>query len=143
MSDWQRVLIPVAAMRKTVPNLDQLLLQRLAGSEGGLTYAVYLASMFAVIIWRRESIVNFGLFRASYLFFAAAIVLPPIIWPFLPTLSQGGRMNADGQILYSLLTSGMGPFLFAAAVVCGLASMMPRIRHQSTPPGPPPKHPLD
>jgi hypothetical protein len=119
-------------MRSTVPNLDQFLL-----------HAVYLMSMFTVIIWRRDSIVNFGLFRASYLFFAAAIVLPPIVWPFLPIVSQGARWNGDGQILYSLLSTGLGPFLFAAAVICGLASMMPRIRHQSTPPGPPPKHPLD
>jgi predicted neutral ceramidase superfamily lipid hydrolase len=130
-------------MRTTVPNLDQFLLQRLAQPEGGWIYAVYLASMFALIIWRRESIVNFGLFRASYLFFAAAIVLPPIVWPFLPMLSQGARMNGDGQILYSIMANGLGPMLFAAAVVCGLASMMPRIRYQSSPSGPPPKHPLD
>jgi predicted neutral ceramidase superfamily lipid hydrolase len=132
-----------ARMQNMPPNFNQILLQRLMGSEGGLTYAVYLVSMFAVMIWRRESIVNFALFRVSYLLFAAAVVLPPVIFPFLPAFSQGNPLNADGQILISLVTNGIGPLLFAAAVVCGLGSMMPAIRYQPPTPTQPQKHPLD
>jgi hypothetical protein len=133
-------------MRNVVPNFDQLLLQRLSQPEGGWTYAVYLASMFALIIWRRESIVNYGLFRASYLFFAAAIVLPPIAWPVMSMFgpNTNGLYGFDNwQLVRTILGGGLGPGLFAAAVVCGLASMMPRIRYQSTMAGPPQKHPLD
>jgi hypothetical protein len=131
-------------MRNNLPNFEQLLLQqRLSPQEGGWTYAVYLASMFALIMWRRESIVNFGLFRASYLFFAAALVLPPVVWPFLMSFPPIAMSSGDSQIIRSILGSGLGPALFATAVVCGLASMMPRIRYQSSMAGPPSKHPLD
>ncbi len=129
---------------------EQLLLQRLFQTDGGgWTHAVYVAAMFVVIMWRKESIVNWWLFRMSYLLFAAALVIPPVVLPLLQWLASGamlqGRGTSEGQILLSILFSGTGPALFAGAVVCGLGSMMPRQFRFAAPlpPSPPAPHPLD
>jgi hypothetical protein len=123
-------------------NYQELLLQRLFQGDHSWAQAVYLAAMFAVMLWRKESIVNWGLFRMSYLLYGASLVLPPIITPLLPLAIQGRGINNDGQILTFAIVNALGPTLFAAAVICGLGSMMPRLRIVQQP-GPPPKHPLD
>jgi hypothetical protein len=124
-------------------NYQQLMMQRIFQPEGGWTYAVYLAGMFALVLARRESVLNVRLFRTSYLMFAAALVLPPIVLPFLPILTQSNSMNGDGQILTSIVATGLGPVLFAGAVICALSSMLPPRTRSWQPAGPPPKHPLD
>jgi hypothetical protein len=129
---------------------EQLLLQRLFQTDsGGWTHAVYIAAMFAVIMWRKESVVNWWLFRTSYLLFAASLWIPPIVLPLPQWLASGamvqGRGANEGQMLLSILLTGTGPALFAGAVVCGLGSMMPRQYRFAPPPAPPqPRpHPLD
>jgi hypothetical protein len=129
---------------------EQLLLQRLFQTDStGWTHAVYVAAMFAVIMWRKEIVVNWPLFRTSYLLFAASLVIPPIMVPVMQWLASGvmiqGRGASEGQILLSFLIIGTGPALFAGAVVCGLGSMMPRQYRFAPPPAPPQPqpHPLD
>jgi hypothetical protein len=124
-------------------NYSDLLLQRLFGGDHSWAQAVYLAGMFAVLLWRKESVVNWRLFRISYLLYGGSIVLPAIITPLLPLAVQGrGIGSSEAQILTYAIINAIGPTLFAAALVCGLGSMMPRLKMTQSP-GPPPKHPLD
>jgi hypothetical protein len=121
-------------------NYENLLLSRLLQNETGIAQAVYVAAMFAIVIWRRDRIVNYSLFRVSYLCFAAAIVLPHLITPLIQFVSQSGRAS-DGQIALYIFGGALPPLCYAGAVICGLASMMPeRVRFTSQPAGP---HPLD
>jgi hypothetical protein len=121
-------------------NFESLMFSRLLQGEGGWTHAVYVASMFAILIWRRERIVSYKLFRASYFCFAGAIVLPPILTPLMQMLAQTG--TGSNSMIYTYIFAGsLAPICYAAAIVCGLASMMPeRVRFASQPVGP---HPLD
>jgi ABC-type spermidine/putrescine transport system permease subunit II len=121
-------------------NYENLFFSRLLQNEGGWVQAVYVAAMFAILIWRRERIVSYKLFRASYFCFAGSIVLPPIVTPLMQLLVQSGR-NSNGTIYTFIFASALAPICYAAAVVCGLASMMPeRVRFAAQPAGP---HPLD
>jgi hypothetical protein len=128
---------------------EQFMMQRLLQPESGVATAVYIASMFIILMWRKESIVNWSLFRASYLLFAASLVLPPILQPLLQLFFSGsamqGRGNGDGQVLIWIFYAGVGPALFAGAVICGLGSMMPRTFRfpPPQPPAQPQPHPLD
>jgi len=119
---------------------DSLLMSRLLQGESGWAQAVYVAAMFAIVIWRRDRIVSDRLFRASYLFFAASLVAPYICTPLLQLLANTGR-NGNGQIYTYIFASVLAPACYAAAVVFGLTSMMPpRVRFVQPPPMP---HPLD
>src|SRR5262245_54858451 len=111
----------------TMPNYEQFLMQRLfQGDGGGWMHVVYLAGMFLVLIFRRDSVLNPWLFRMSYLLFAAALVLPHIITPFLPVMSQAARMgNVDTQTFIWATANAIGPVLFAGAIICGLGSLLP------------------
>jgi hypothetical protein len=130
-----------------MPGIEQLLFQRLFTGDSGLAQAVYVAGMFAILIWRREAVVNWWLFRTSYLLYGASLIAPPILTPLIGILANGGNrnlsgINADGQVFSLIFTLAVGPLLLAAAVICGLGSMIPRLSI-APPLGPPPKHPLD
>lgn len=130
-----------------------MMIQQLMQSLGGATgwsNAIYVAGMFAALLWRRESVVNWGLFRASYLLFAASLLLPPIVQPIVMmtmysgAFRGGGPTQGDASVLLSAVSNGIGPGLFAGAVICGLGSMMPRRMFNMPPPSlPQQQHPLD
>ena len=128
---------------------DLLMLQQLLQPMGSATVlfaAVYLAGMFAALVWRRESIVSWGLFRVSYFLFGASLIAPAIAGPIISlSLSANNRFVAsDANVLLRIVHGGLGPLLFAGAVVCGLAAMMPRRVFAVAPPAPKAeKHPLD
>jgi hypothetical protein len=118
--------------------------------ESGWAQAVYLAAMFAVVVWRKESVESWMLYRYSFLLYAASLVVPPIVLPLLQSsLAQNrnmGNLMPGGEVFTSIIYSSVWPLLFALAVVFGLASMMPRALlpyRPPQPPGPPVPHPLD
>jgi hypothetical protein len=99
---------------------EYLMLQQMFQGFGGGTlawsYAVYLAGMFVVLLWRKENIVSWGLYRASYLLFAGALALPPVITPVLSmtmsgVMGRGGMGQADVSVLFTIFSSGLGPAL--------------------------------
>ncbi len=53
-----------------VPTYDQFFMQALLERESGWAQAVYLAGMFAVVLWRKQSVVKWRLYRISYLLYA-------------------------------------------------------------------------
>lgn len=119
-------------------------------SSNSLIYAVFLAGMFAVVFFKRESIAIPGMFKLAYWLFAAAIVVPPCLMslasaimdqPFGSVQMRGARPSDLGSTL-SMLYSAAGPALFAVSVLCAFGSMFPRKlpRAVEAPPG---KHPLD
>jgi hypothetical protein len=130
------------AVQNAYQQYQQLMLERLFQGQQAWPQAVYLAGMFAIVLWRKESVVNWRLFRLSYLLYAASLILPPIVLPLFEFVTPGGVGKAESQIFLYMISSGLGTWLFAAAVICGLGSMMPRliIHHADLPPQ---KHPLD
>jgi hypothetical protein len=132
---------------------EMMMLQQLMQSLGGAmawSYAIYVAGMFAALLWRKESVTNWGLFRASYLLFGASLILPPIVQPVVMMTMYGGAFRGggptagDASVLLGAVSNGIGPILFASAVICGLGSMMPRRVFSMPPPSmPQQQHPLD
>ena len=129
--------------------MEQFFLSQLFGSNG-LLYAVFLAGMFAVVLFKREGIAIPGMFKLAYWLFAAAIVVPPCLMslasammdqPFASVQMSGPRASDLGLTLTALY-SGAGPVLFALSMLCAFGSMFPRKlpRAVQAPPG---KHPLD
>src|SRR5690349_2520201 len=105
---------------------EMMMLQQMLQSLGGATgwaSAIYVAGMFAALLWRRESIVNWGLFRASYLLFAASLLLPAVVSPVLMMTMYsggfrgGGPAQGDASVLLSAISGGLGPGLFAGAII--------------------------
>ena len=132
-------------------NMQELmLLKQLVGSEGWL-HVVFLAGMFAILVFRRDSIAIPGLFKLSILFFAASLVLPSLIVPFVGAMGGGGNpfgggfgsSNSDAGFMVSLVYSGAGPSLFALGLMCGVLSLFPRKLPTPRAASVPTKHPLD
>lgn len=130
----------------------QSLFERLFHGDPTLIEVVYLAAMFVVVFWRRDTVVNWSLYRTSYLLFAAALVAPHIARPIADSLAQSSPVAGqpfpitapDGQFFANLLAGAVGPTLLAGAIICGLGSMIPRPGSTSpTTASTPPKHPLD
>jgi hypothetical protein len=124
---------------------EQMIFERLFEGGNAWVQAVFIAGLFGILIWRRESVVSWGLFRASYLFYGASLVMPPIIGPLSQFLAGTINRNPtalDSQAFATILVSATGPFLFAIAVACGLGSMIPRPTYIARPIEPT-RHPLD
>jgi len=124
-----------------MPNYEQqLLLQRLFQGDTTWIQLVYLTAMFSILFWRRESVLNWWLFRTSYILYGTSLVAPYVARPVMELLGQS--RSSDGQLITYIAVNALGPTLLAAAIICGLGSMTPRLA-PIQPPGPPPKHPLD
>jgi hypothetical protein len=132
-------------------NMQELmLLKQMVGSEGWLQVA-FLTGMFAILVFRRESIAIPGMFKLSILFFAASLVLPSLIVPFVGVMGGGGNVfgggyrgaNSEAGFIVSLVYSGAGPLLFALSLMCGMLSLFPRKLPAPRAASVPTKHPLD
>lgn len=127
--------------------MEQFVLSQLFGGQN-LIHAVFLAGMFAVVLFRRETIAIPGMFKLAYWLFAAAIVVPACITPFATAMSGSfsarmrGPMASDvGWVLNAVYTA-TGPVLFALSVLCAFGSMFPRKLRPASIAAPAP-HPLD
>lgn len=126
--------------------MQELMLGRLFNSNS-LLDAVFLAGMFAVIAFKKESITVPGLFRLAYWLFGLSIIVPACLTPSLapmmasPSVYGGGPRSNEVGLVLSVLYSGSGPVLLALSVLCAMGSMLP---HKQRPaPAAPAKHPLD
>ena len=122
--------------------MQELMLGRLLNSSG-LLDAVFLAGMFAVLLFRRESIAIPGMFKLAYWLFGLSIVVPACMLPFVTAVrgTFSGPLADDVEVVLSILYSGTGPALLALSVLCAFGSMFPR--KMPPPPAAPTKHPLD
>ncbi len=126
---------------------DMVLSQML--NSNGLMHAVFLAGMFLIVVFKRESIAIPGMFKLAYVLFAFSLVLPALLTPVVISLGglsmRGFRAGTASDINWvaSIIYNGTGPALFALSLLCAFGSMFPR--HLRLPPAPsaPVKHPLD
>lgn len=127
--------------------MDQFVLSQLFSSQG-VSHAVFLAGLFAVVLFKKESIAIPGMFKLAYFLFAAAIVLPACITPFAAVMKgsfsghMGARTFSDLDWTISLALNAAGPLLFALSILCAFGSLFPR-KLPPPPPSAPVKHPLD
>jgi hypothetical protein len=131
---------------------ELMLLRQMAGGDVWLSVACLLG-LFGVVIFRRESIVNWRLFRLSYILLAASIAVPALLLPALNMGFGGGNitrnlgvsgMGPDKSLGLLLLLNGTGPTLLAFCILCAFGSLLPRnIYDLNRPPAAPMKHPLD
>ena len=117
---------------------------------GGSTWAeaICLTGLFVLVIFRRESIVSWRLFRFAYLLIAVAILAPPLIiagFQLEPGMltQTGSSPNYVSRLVFSIALSCVGPLCLAAAVVCAFGSVLPRDTFSGPPRIVPQKHPLD
>jgi hypothetical protein len=69
-----------------------LLQPMLQGTQSVWVQAVYLAGMIAALLWKTRSVENWSLFRYSFLFYAASLIVPQIVNPFMMSLlMENGR----------------------------------------------------
>src|SRR5689334_13686058 len=116
---------------------ELLLLKQMIGADNWLS-AVFLAGMFAILAFRRESIEIPGLFKLSILIFAASLVMPALLAPLVSAFGGGNygggapfgggytRSNGDLGFVVSLVYGIAGPGLFALSLMCGVWSVFPR-----------------
>jgi hypothetical protein len=109
-----------------VPSYEQqLLLQRLFQGDTNWIQVLYLAGMFSVLFWRRESVLNWWLFRISYVLYGVSLVAPYVARPLAKPLGQS--RTSDGQFVTYIIVNALGPSFLAAAIICGMGSMTPRL----------------
>lgn len=126
--------------------MQELMLNLRLLNPHGLLDAVFLAGMFAAIVFKKESIVIPGMFRLAYWLFALSIILPACLTPALaPLMAQntsfGGVSAGEMGVVFNVLSMATGPVLFALSLLCMFGSMFPR--KMPPPPAAPTKHPLD
>jgi hypothetical protein len=127
-----------------MPSEMMMLRQMLSGDQLPL---VVLAALFVALLFRRESIVSFRLFRLGYIFFILSLVLPVLLQSFLAAVGPPGGLRsgfpADGYLL--AIYNSLGPLFSAIGLLCILGSLMPprTKRSRVVSPAPPQKHPLD
>ncbi len=127
--------------------MQDLVLSRLFNSADTV-HAVFLAGLFLIVVFRRESIAIPGLFKLAYWLFALSIVLPAITLPLVQMLGNsssarfGGPAAFDAKWVANLIYSAAGPAVFALSVLCAFGSMFPR-NLPAAPTRAPEKHPLD
>jgi hypothetical protein len=110
---------------------EWLAMRQLFGGGNTWVEGICLIGLFALVLFRREAIVNWRMFRFAYLFLAASVVLPPLVLAALQvepgTFSQMGNTNGlPGRLVWSLALNGIGPILLAASIVCAFGSILPR-----------------
>lgn len=127
--------------------MQELVLSQLLNSNGAL-HAVFLAGLFLIVAFRKESIAIPGMFKLAYVLFAMSIFLPAVMLPIMNSLGGissrtfRGPVAADVNWVVNIVYSGAGPALFSLSLLCAFGSMFPR--NLRMPPAPAPtKHPLD
>jgi hypothetical protein len=125
---------------------SQLLMLRQLLSGDHLPLVV-LSGLFVALLFRRESITSFGLFKLGYIFFIVSLVIPALVQSFLIAISAPGglRSGLSGDGTSFAIVNALGPIFLAVGLMCILGSLMPLRAKRSPfmPPAPPQKHPLD
>ena len=123
---------------------DYLMLQLLSQSANGggnwLT-AVLLLGLLLALLFKRERITNWALFRLSCWFFAASITIPPILNVLTNvTGARNPALQRSGDYMVVLCVYAIGPILLGTSIICALCSLIPsRYDTQVSPP----RHPLE
>lgn len=128
--------------------MQEMVLSQLLNSTG-LMHAVFLAGLFLIVIFKKESIAIPSMFKLAYWLFAMSIVLPAVMLPIMSSLGSSpmrgfrGVNGADVGWVLNVIYSGAGPALFALSLLCAFGSMFPRNLRLPPAPTAPMKHPLD
>lgn len=128
--------------------MQEMVLSQLLNSTG-LMHAVFLAGLFLIVIFKKESIAIPGMFKLAYWLFAISIALPAAMLPIMSSISGSpmrgfrGVNGADVGWVLNVIYSGTGPALFALSLLCAFGSMFPRNLRLPPAPSAPVKHPLD
>src|SRR5438128_2147523 len=114
---------------------ELMFFRQLSGSDTWLHVAC-LGGLFALVIFRRESIVSWRLFKLSYVLLALSIIVPALLWP-LGTIGGGIVRNMANSSIHSdqglgtlLLLNGSGPTLLAFSIFCAFGAVMPKAIHE-------------
>ncbi len=127
--------------------MQELVLSQMLNS-GGAMHAVFLAGLFLIVAFRRESIAIPGMFKLAYVLFAMSIFLPAVLAPVMNLFGDGSSrflrvsMNAEANWVVNVVYGAAGPALFALSLLCAFGSMFPR-RLPLPSATAPTKHPLD
>ena len=109
--------------------------------SGNYLPAVLLAGLFVALLFRRDSIESYPLFRLGYIFFILSLVLPALAQSYLAAANVGGwsRVEFSGDGTPFALFNAIGPIFQAIGLMCTLGSLMPRPAKRALlmPPTPP------
>jgi hypothetical protein len=129
---------------------DYLMLQLLSqavSSGGGWLTAVLLLGLLVALLFRRERINNWVLFRLSCCLLAASVIVPPILNVLLnltgssmPITGSGAFARTSTNYAVAMFAYALSPILQGTSILCALLAMVPSCSDVEVSP---PKHPLD
>ncbi len=103
-----------------------------------------IVGFLSAILYKREAVVSWTLFRIAAIIYSFSIVIPPLTTALMGTagsmLASGGA-NAEIQLALSF-GNCLGPIALAISFLCLISSMIPSKAMRSQPVVPT-KHPLD
>jgi hypothetical protein len=115
--------------------------------SGNYLPAVLLAGLFAALLFRRDSISSYPLFRLGYIFFILSLVLPALAESFLIAVNVGGgsRGGFPGEGTPYAILNIIGPIFQGIGLMCTLGSLIPQPAKRTpfVPPASPQRHPPD
>ncbi len=111
--------------------------------------AVFLAGVFAVLLYRRDKIVAPYMFRVAIILFVLSFIVPVVFTAILQYAAAGRRgggvvgFSDDGALMH-VISTATGPVLLGLAVLLCVLSMLPaHSRYPSPPVRQDEPHPLD
>jgi hypothetical protein len=133
--------------------MNELILwdRMLQGYEGTAHYLkiIVLIGMLVVLLFRREAIVNRGVFRASYLLFGTSLLISAVAsvmtydnTNLMAQMMGQRRPSEQTPWILNILSNAVPAGLFALSVMCLLGSLLPPAKKPLTSPVAQP-HPLD
>jgi hypothetical protein len=128
-------------------NFEYAQLMMLRQLSGDYLPVVVLSGLFVALLFRRESITSYGLFKVGYILFILSLVVPTLVQSFLVLVGppNGLRGGPSAEVASFTIISSLGPICLAVGLICILGSLMPSLatRLPAKPPAAPQKHPLD
>jgi hypothetical protein len=127
--------------------MEMMFVRQMMGGESWV-HAVFLAGLFAVILFRRDQIVSPYTFRVSVILFVLSFILPIVVTSMVQQMGRAGRPgfigSPDAGTFFQVIALGVGPFLFGLRVLLCILSMLPPWSRYPQPPSRPQEpHPLD
>jgi len=98
----------------------------------------FIACVFAVLMFKRERIVNVALFRTACVLFTLSLIAPSVGLFLLSTVAEAASPMARkpfGEITVSMkVVNLLAPLLFAGAFMTAVSSMIPSPTSHATGP---------
>ena len=127
--------------------LELSYMRRAMGGTVWLQVALLVGLLF-ISLYKPERVRFPALFRMSYVCFALAVMMPPVLESCIPLLLGVGtnafqNLRNSPQGVVMTLPTAVGPVFLGLSIILGLSAIAPHRQQSRKPAAPPQRHPLD